>query len=140
MTVAGGYEAPLTDFIFPHSSERKLTKEELNIMTPTGEKDTNISSLSFDEKQLRLNISQVAIDEIVARHGKTVAANDDPSIADLYAREWFFSLDWYRKANNYYLAGHDYELNSVEKYNINLLYEWQHQYWDEPGYVPSITF
>ncbi len=140
ITVAGGYEAPVSDFIFPFSSERKIEMSELNRMTPSGKKDANISSMTFDEKQLRLNVSQVAIDEIVARHGKTVADNDDPSPADLYAREWFFGKDWYRKANNYYLAGHDYTLNSVEEYNINLLYHWQHQYWDEEGYVPKYVF
>lgn len=140
MTVAGGYEAPLTDFVFPFSSERKIEMSELNRMTPSGEKDVDIASMSFEEKQLRLNISQIAIDEIVARHGKTVADNPDPSIADLFAREWFFSLEWYRKANSYYLEGHDYKLNAVEEYNIDLLYHWQHQYWEDDGYVPKYTF
>jgi hypothetical protein len=77
----------------------------------------------------------VAIDEIYARHGMTVADSDNSSPADLYAREYLYSLDWYRKANAYYLSGNKTELSDIEKDNISLLYHWQHQYWDAEGYV-----
>ena len=104
-------------------------------MTPSGEADVNIDQMTFDEKQQRLNISQVAIDEIYARHGWTVADSDSPSIADLYARDYLFSLDWYRTANNLYLSGSlpasETELTAVEKQNVELLYNWQHMYWEE---------
>ena len=104
-------------------------------MTPSGRADTNIDEMSFDDKQIRLNISQIAIDEIYARHGLTVADSDDPSIADLYARDYLFSLDWYRRANNLYLSGgvseYDAQLTEVEKDNIEALYWWQRMYWNE---------
>jgi hypothetical protein len=135
ITIVGGIEAPASDFVFPFTSSRLLTSSELNSMTPSGEADTNISQMTFDEKQQRLNVSQVAIDEIYARHGLTVADKDDPSIADLYARDYLFSLDWYRTANNLYLSGSlpasETELTAVEKQNVELLYNWQHMYWEE---------
>ena len=135
ITIVGGIEAPASDFVFPFTSSRLLTSSELNSMTPSGEADTNISQMTFDEKQQRLNISQVAIDEIYARHGWTVADSDSPSIADLYARDYLFSLDWYRTANNLYLSGSlpasETELTAVEKQNVELLYNWQHMYWEE---------
>ena len=121
--------------MFYFSSQRKITEDELNSMTPSGKADTNIDEMSFDDKQIRLNISQIAIDEIYARHGWTVADHDDPSIADLYAREYLFSLEWYRQANNLYLSGgvseHDAQLTDIEKENIEALYWWQHMYWNE---------
>ena len=134
ITVAGGYEAPKSDFIFWFSSERAIEISELYRMTPTGTKDVDIASMSEEDKQIRLNYSQVAIDEIYARHGMTVADSDNPSPADLYAREYLNSLEWYRKANSYYLSGNKTELTSIEKDNITLLYHWQHQYWDEENY------
>lgn len=135
IVVAGGYEAPKSDFIFWFSSERTIDMSELDKMTPTGTKDVDIASMSEADKQIRLNVSQVAIDEIYARHGMTVADSDNPSPADLYAREYLYSLDWYRKANAYYLSGNKTELSDIEKDNISLLYHWQHQYWDAEGYV-----
>ena len=135
ITIVGGIQAPIEDFVFYFSSQRKITEDELNSMTPSGRADTNIDEMSFDDKQIRLNISQIAIDEIYARHGWTVADHDDPSIADLYAREYLFSLEWYRQANNLYLSGgvseHDAQLTDIEKENIEALYWWQHMYWNE---------
>ena len=135
ITIVGGIEAPIEDFVFYFSSQRKITEDELNSMTPSGRADTNIDEMSFDDKQIRLNISQIAIDEIYARHGWTVADSDEPSIADLYARDYLFSLDWYRRANNLYLSGgvseYDAQLTEIEKENIEALYWWQHMYWNE---------
>lgn len=104
-------------------------------LTPNGVADTDIDNMSFTEKQLRLNSSQVAIDEIYARHGLDFAVGSDISIADYYAKERLGSLDWYKKANEYYHSGNEYSasemFSNIEEHNIEKLAAWQHMYWNE---------
>lgn len=98
---ANGYSSSSSDFIFPDSSVRQLSRSEINsvLSSRTG------ASVSG-------SYAQDAINEIYARNGYCFQT---PSI-----RSYYESKPWYH-ADPSFTTG---DFNSVEKYNINLLMEY----------------
>lgn len=121
--VAYGLYAPVDIFIFPYSSERRLTVEDL------------------DSKFLKMNsydqayYSQLAIDEIFFRHGW--AFYDYGENLDDFQRkmlEQFNQYEWFIEAKTHYPQGmtwqnymHD-RMNKIENSNVELLANWQNEH------------
>lgn len=117
VAVKYGLQAPVTDFMFPYSSERLLTQAELDSMV-----DASVEVMH--------SRSQLAINEILARYGYSFDPNKSDTAKDIYNR--VAGKDWYQQAQqqcgysdaNSLIA----DMNSVEKDNINLINEWQQQH------------
>lgn len=117
VAVKYGLQAPVTDFMFPYSSERLLTQAELDSMV-----DASVEVMH--------SRSQLAINEILARYGYSFDPNKSDTARDIYNR--VAGKDWYQQAQqqcgysdaNSLIA----DMNSVEKDNINLINEWQQQH------------
>ena len=115
ITVIGGIQAPRSNFMFPDSSTRLLTEEE-------------IESLYRDDQVLMHDISQLAINEIYARYGYTFTRQGSTS-AQL-ARDTFEGRDWYVAAqqlcpvNNADVLKESY-MNDIERTNIDNIGKWQ---------------
>ena len=117
ITVVNGIQAPVTDFIFPYSSERELLWAELDVV------------LWRDDETERHDISQLAINEIFARYGFTFGTGSSSS---RLAYDTFEACGWYQEAkaacpddnwNNLYY----YYLNDTERTNVELINAWQQQ-------------
>ncbi len=115
--VYGGIKAPAGDFIFPYSSQRFLTDQEL-------------STLKLDDAQAMHDKSQMAINEIFARYGYTFGTTTKTSSA---AKERFEVLDWYIRvqkkcpSDSWWTLQSEY-FNEYEVQNVQTLNEWQKQH------------
>lgn len=96
-----GYTYRASDFVFPESSSRKLTRSEINSVLSS----RSGSSVSG-------SVAQDAVNEIYARNGYCF---QNPSI-----RSYYESQPWYYADPSFTTS----DFNSVEKYNINLLLEY----------------
>ncbi len=108
--------APVSDFMFPYSSQQELTQEQLDSMLRT------------DIEEMRSE-SQMAINEILARYGFTFG---DGSRTAQEAAAYFSNKTWYQQAQNYCSYTDPNELiasmTEVEKSNIDLIIAWQLQH------------
>ena len=115
LTVVGGIQAPASDFLFPESSQRSLTWEEMDAM------------LWYDDPGLRHDYSQLAINEIFARYGFTFGTS---SSSALLAHDTFEACPWYQEAkaacpnDDWYDLYYNY-LSDVERGNVELINDWQ---------------
>lgn len=115
ITIYGGIEAPEADFIFPESSSAYLTTQRMDEV------------LGSDDEYTRHKLSQLAINEILARYGYTFTA-DRQTAQD--ARDAFEDKGWYQAAqrinpsNNYETLLNNY-FNTYEKANFRALNDWQ---------------
>lgn len=115
--VYGGIKAPAEDFVFPYSSQKILTDEEL-------------LTLESDDPQTMHDKSQQAINEVFARYGYTFGSTTKTSRA---AKERFEALDWYTQvqkkcpSNSWWTLQTEY-FNENEVQNIQILNEWQKQH------------
>lgn len=109
-----GLTASTEDFIFPYSSTRVLTDDDLKIL----EADT------VEEEHYW---SQLAINEMLARYGYPFDPEKSQTSKDAYDR--FTGLDWYEAAKPQcpYSSGTEVlaNMNSVEKKNVSILNDWQ---------------
>lgn len=109
-----GLTASTEDFIFPYSSTRVLTDDDLKIL----EADT------VDEEHYW---SQLAINEMLARYGYPFDPEKSQTSKDAY--DQFTGLDWYEAAKPQcpYSSGTEVlaDMNSVEKKNVSILNDWQ---------------
>ena len=108
-----GVQAPADDFVFPYSSQRYLTRAELD-------------SLLGDKDYMHMQ-SQLAINEIFARYGYTFV-KDTPTAQD--ARNHFEGRSWYVTLQGMCPADNsddlkNYYMNACEQANIRTLNEWQ---------------
>ena len=116
ITVIGGIQAPASDFMFPKSSERVLTWDELNTMLS-------------DNREKMHSASQMAINEMFARYGYTFKSSTSTARE---AKSYFESLDWYHSAQSYCDAT-DWEtvrvqyMNDIERENIERINSWQRE-------------
>lgn len=108
-----GLEAPAEDFLFPYSSQQELTQEQLDTM------------VREDIEQMR-SVSQMAINEILARYGFTFKGN---SRTGKEAADHFSGKGWYQQAQTYCTATDANvviaDMNEIEKKNIELINAWQ---------------
>lgn len=108
-----GILADTRDFIFPYSSTRELTDEDLKV-------------LEAETQEQEHSNSQMAINEILARYGYTFRSS---SSTGQEAWEKFSGLGWYQEAQLYcgYTKSGDLiaDMNAVEKANIAKINEWQ---------------
>ncbi len=108
-----GITVPAAEFIFPYSSSRVITKEELY-------------NLSHDKDE-RLTLSQIAINEILARYGYYPTAE---SVSAQTIRNKYDDREWYEKVRDQCpskmqdILIKSY-LNPVECDNIKTINEWQ---------------
>lgn len=115
ITVYGGIEAPEEDFIFPESSSEYLTMERMDEV------------LGSDDEYTRHKLSQLAINELLARYGYTFTA-DRQTAQD--ARDAFEDKGWYQAvqrinpSNDYETLLNSY-FNTYEKANFRALNDWQ---------------
>lgn len=119
ITVVGGIQAPVSDFIFPYSSTSLLSDSELN------------NVLYSSDESVRKSKSQLAVNEIFARYGY-VFQSDSATAQD--ARNQFNDKDWYQQARDESPSPYDWNvlhanyLNDVEKENIKRINAWQSRY------------
>lgn len=97
-----GYGAGNPATVHPSSPSGYLLPDSNSVNLTTGD----INRLSDDEMRL-------AIYEIFARHGKI--------FQDQAVNDYFLGFDWYQPSSNY----DESSLNAYEKYNLNLLIEYQ---------------
>lgn len=96
-----GYTYRASDFVFPESSSRKLTRSEINSVLSS----RSGSSVSG-------SVAQDAVNEIYARNGYCFR---NPSIRSYYeAQPWYYADPSFTTS----------DFNSIEKYNISLLLEY----------------
>ena len=113
VTIIDGIVAPAAEFIFPYSSSQLITEKELE----------NLS----DDKKKRMELSQIAINEIFARYGYYPTAN---TVSAQVIRDKYKDRDWYNNAKNRCPYNNQNELsehvfNSVEVKNIEIINKWQ---------------
>lgn len=117
IVVIHGIEAPVTDFVFPHSSTTKLKNSDLKQWRSLSDRDKHFTS-------------QLAINEIFARYGysfkKSTKTAED-------ARQHFEDLEWYKEAQKYCPSSdpdviEKTYMTSQEVYNIKLINAWQKKY------------
>lgn len=90
-----------SDFVFPESSTRKLTRSEIN---------SKLSSLSGSS--VSGSFAQDAVNEIYARNGYC--------FRDAHIRNYYEAQPWYYADESFSTS----DFNSIENYNINLLLEY----------------
>lgn len=115
ITVIAGIEADAADFIFPYSSERLLTEEDLKLL----EGD------SVEEEHYR---SQLAINEILARYGYVFRAENGGAAKEAY--DQFEGKPWYESAKPHCPSASANEMlyqyiTETELDNIDRICEWQ---------------
>ena len=111
-----GVQAPAYEFVFPYSSQRYLTQDELD-------------SLVGDPEYMHMQ-SQLAINEIFARYGYTFK-KDTATAQD--ARNHFEGHDWYETLQSMCPESNpdnlkNYYMNAYEQANIKMLNDWQKAY------------
>ena len=113
ITIIGNISVPTDEFIFPESSSRLLTEEELD--TLKGE--------SREESYFR---AQLAINEILVRYGHKYRSSSDTAQA---MRDKYDGKEWYEQASKLCPTDKVSELenymNEIEKENIDLIVKWQ---------------
>lgn len=115
ITVAGGIQAPVSDFIFPHSSTELLT-------------DTDLAKLQADTVEERHYRSQLAINEILARYGYVFSEAQGGAAKEAY--DQFEGKNWYEQAKPYCPSASANEMlytyiSDTELENVEIICEWQ---------------
>lgn len=115
ITVIAGIQADASDFIFPYSSERALTDEDL----------VQLEGSSVEEEHYR---SQLAINEILARYGYVFHPENGGSSKEAY--DQFNGKAWYEAAKPYCPSTSANDMlytyiTDLELSNIDLICEWQ---------------
>ena len=118
ITVINGIQAPSSDFIFPFSSSRLLTSDDLR----------KLEGASVEEEHYK---SQLAINEILARYGYTFHAEQGGAAKEAYDK--FEGLSWYESAKPYCPSGSANDMlytyiSSTELKNVDIICEWQKQH------------
>lgn len=115
ITVAGGIQAPASDFIFPHSSTSLLT-------------DADLAKLQAETVEERHYLSQLAINEILARYGYVFSEAQGGAAKEAY--DQFEGKDWYEQAKPYCPSTSANEMlytyiSDTELENVEIICEWQ---------------
>lgn len=112
VTLPGGTQAPIVDFIFPYSGSQALTTTDI---------DNAFAGLSSTEAAL---LSQQAINEIYARYGYCF----HPELSDSaqWASQYFGALSWYNSiVHDSWSNTGEVPINRTESENIDLIVKWQ---------------
>lgn len=109
----GGGTAPAGDFLFPYSSTRLLTDDDL---------DQAFGAMPTEDAAL---MSQHAINEIYARYGYNF--HPEKSESAQLAYDYFNSLDWYTAicGSNTASSTGEVPVSDVEQSNIETIVIWQ---------------
>lgn len=115
ITVIGGIQAPASDFIFPHSSTSLLT-------------DADLVKLQAETVEERHYLSQLAINEILARYGYVFSEAQGGAAKEAY--DQFEGKDWYEQAKPYCPSTSANEMlytyiSDTELDNVEIICEWQ---------------
>lgn len=115
ITVIGGIQAPASDFIFPHSSTSLLT-------------DADLAKLQAETVEERHYLSQLAINEILARYGYVFSEVQGGAAKEAY--DQFEGKDWYEQAKPYCPSTSANEMlytyiSDTELENVEIICEWQ---------------
>ena len=97
-----GYQYDSSDFVFPESSSRKLTRTEIEV-----------TLAAMSGQPISNSFAQDAINEIYARNGFIFKSGP---LADYYR-----STSWYSEDPNYSIN----DLSAIERYNVDLLAEYR---------------
>lgn len=115
ITVIGGIQAPASDFIFPHSSTSLLT-------------DDDLMKLQAETVEERHYLSQLAINEILARYGYAFSEAQGGAAKEAY--DQFEGKEWYEQAKPYCPSASANEMlytyiSDTELENVDIICEWQ---------------
>lgn len=115
ITVIGGIQAPASDFIFPHSSTSLLT-------------DDDLVKLQAETVEERHYLSQLAINEILARYGYAFSEAQGGAAKEAY--DQFEGKEWYEQAKPYCPSASANEMlytyiSDTELENVDIICEWQ---------------
>lgn len=115
ITIIGGIQADKADFLFPESSSTVLSQARMDEV------------LNSSDKNTRHKLSQLAINELLARYGYPFT-KDSSTAED--ARQQFNNKAWYQSAREV-CPSRDYRViynnyfNYYERTNFDLLNQWQ---------------